>query len=85
MQLQKYPNLIDPLNKRIKEILTEGMKGDTPRYIRFILNEDVIAFHPKKDKPNKATAKPKEKKEEAPDPIEEILKLSKILTSEKNE
>jgi hypothetical protein len=47
------------------------------------LNEDVIAFHPKKDKPNKAAAKPKEKKEEAPDPMEEILKLSKILTPEK--
>jgi hypothetical protein len=83
MQLQKYPNLIEPLNKRIKEILAEGMKGDTPRYIRFILNEDVIAFHPKKDKPNKAAAKPKEKKEEAPDPMEEILKLSKNMTTEK--
>jgi hypothetical protein len=32
MQLQKHPNLIEPLNKRIKEILAEGMKGDTPRY-----------------------------------------------------
>jgi hypothetical protein len=47
------------------------------------LNEDVIAFHPKKDKPNKTPAKPKEKKEEAPDPMEEILKLSKTLSNEK--
>jgi hypothetical protein len=59
------------------------MKGDTPRYIRFILNEDVIAFHPKKDKPNKAPAKPKEKKEDAPDPMEDILKLTKTLGVEK--
>jgi hypothetical protein len=83
MQLQKYPNLIEPLNKRIKEILAEGMKGDTPRYIRFILNEDVIAFHPKKDKPNKSAAKPAAKKEEAPDPMEAILKLSKTLSTDK--
>jgi hypothetical protein len=83
MQLQKYPNLIEPLNKRIKEILAEGTKSDTTRYIRFILNEDIIAFHPKKDKPNKAATKPKEKKEEAPDPMEEILKLSKNMTTEK--
>jgi hypothetical protein len=83
MQLQKYPNLIEPLNKRIKEILAEGMKGDTPRYIRFILNEDVIAYHPKTGKTKKATAKPQEEKEEAPDPMEEILKLSKTLSTDK--
>lgn len=54
LQLQKYPNLIEPLNKRIKEILAEGMKNDTPRYIRFILNEDVIAYNPKADKTKKS-------------------------------
>ena len=83
LQLQKYPDLIEPLNKRIKEILAEGMKNDTARYIRFILNEDIIAYNPKADKTKKAAAKPKEKKEEAPDPMEEILKLSKTLTTEK--
>lgn len=83
LQLQKYPNLIEPLNKRIKEILAEGMKSDTPRYIRFILNEDVMGYNPKKDKTQKAAAKPKEEKPEAPDPMEEILKLSKVLSNEK--
>jgi plasmid replication initiation protein len=83
MQLQKYPNLIEPLNKRIKEILAEGMKNDTPRYIRFILNEDVIAYNPKANKTKKAAAKPAAKKEEEPDPMEEILKLSKILSNDK--
>lgn len=83
LQLQKYPNLIEPLNKRIKEILAEGIKNDTSRYIRFILNEDVIAYNPKTDKTQKATAKPKEEKPEAPDPMEEILKLSKTLSNEK--
>lgn len=83
LQLQKYPNLIEPLNKRIKEILSEGMKNDTPRYIRFILNEDVIAYNPKADKTKKSAAKPKEEKEETPDPMEEILKLSKTLGSDK--
>jgi hypothetical protein len=80
LQLQKYPNLIDPLNKRIKEILAEGMKNDTARYIRFILNEDVIAYNPKGDK--KAAAKPKTEptEEERPDPMVEILKLSKEKT-----
>ena len=80
LQLQKHPDLIEPLNKRIKEILAEGMKNDTARYIRFILNEDIIAHNPKADKTKKAAAKPKEKKEEAPDPMEEILKLAKGKT-----
>ena len=83
MQLQKYPDLIEPLNKRIKEILAEGMKNDTPRYIRFILNEDIIAYNPKTDKTQKAAAKPKEEKLETTDPMEEILKLSKTLTTVK--
>ena len=80
LQLQKFPNLIEPLNKRIKEVLAEGMKNDTARYIRFILNEDVVGYNPKSDKTKKAAAKPKE---EAPDPMEEILKLSKTLTNDK--
>ena len=80
LQLQKYPNLIEPLNKRIKEILAEGMKNDTPRYIRFILNEDVMAYEPKENKTKKASSKPGPEKEERPDPMEEILKLSKEKT-----
>ena len=83
LQLQKHPDLIEPLNKRIKEILAEGMKNDTARYIRFILNEDIIAYNPKTDKSQKAATKPKEEKPEAPDPMEEILKLSKTLTTGK--
>jgi hypothetical protein len=43
------------------------MKSDTPRYIRFILNEDVIAFNPKQQK---TAAKPAKEKEQAPDPME---------------
>jgi hypothetical protein len=34
-------------------------------------------------KPKKAAAKPKEKKEKVPDPMEEILKLSKTMTTKK--
>lgn len=83
MQLQKHPNLIEPLNKRIKEILAEGMKNDTPKYIRYILNEDVIAYNPKADKTKKTAAKPAKEKTEEPDPMEEILKLSKTLSNEK--
>ncbi len=83
LQLQKYPNLIEPLNKRIKEILAEGMKNDTPRYIRFILNEDIMGYNPKNDKTKKTADKPGPVKEEAPDPMEEILKLSKTFSNEK--
>jgi len=83
LQLQKFPNLIEPLNKRIKEVLAEGMKNDTTRYIRFILNEDVVAYNPKSDKAKKAAAKPEKEKADVPDPMEEILKLSKTLTTEK--
>jgi plasmid replication initiation protein len=42
--LQRYPNLIEPLNTRIKEILANGVKEDTQRYVRFILNEDVLSY-----------------------------------------
>ena len=80
LQLQKYPNLIEPLNKRIKEILSEGMKNDTPRYIRFILNEDIIGYKPKEHKAKKDAPKPEPEKEERKDPMEEILKLSKEKT-----
>jgi plasmid replication initiation protein len=80
LQLQKHPNLIEPLNKRIKEVLAEGMKNDTPRYLRFILNEDVIAYNPKVEKKAAAKPKPGSTEEERPDPMEEILKLSKEKT-----
>jgi hypothetical protein len=84
LQLQKYPNLIEPLNKRIKEILADGIKEDTPRYIRFILNEDVLEYEPKEEKKKKAAPPKTEKKEiETKDPMEEILKLSKTLSNDK--
>ncbi len=83
LQLQKYPNLIEPLNKRIKEILSDGMKNDTPRYIRFILNEDIIAYNPKTTKAKKDISKSKEEEPEVPDPMIEILKLSKSLSNTK--
>jgi hypothetical protein len=62
IQLQKHPNLIEPLNKRIKEILAEGMKSDTPRYIRFILNEDNIQSKSDKQKSCCQTEREKKKK-----------------------
>lgn len=80
MQLQKFPNLIDPLNKRIKEILSEGMKNDTPKYIRYILNEDVMGYDPKKDKKAATQPKPGLAVEEKTDPMVEILKLSNQKT-----
>lgn len=80
LQLQKFPNLIEPLNKRIKEILSEGMKNDTPKYIRYILNEDIMGYDPKKDKKAAAKPKPGPSEEERPDPMIEILKLSKEKT-----
>ncbi len=82
LQLQKHPDLIEPLNKRIKEVLSEGMKNDTPRYIRFILNEDIIGHKPKSDKPKKSAVKSKEAELPVPDPMVEILKLSKTLSNE---
>lgn len=80
LQLQKYPNLIEPLNKRIKEILADGMKNDTPRYIRFILNEDIIAYNPKTNKKKNVVVKPKTEDPDAPDPMIDILNLSKKLS-----
>lgn len=55
LQLQKYPNLIEGLNTRIREILLTGIKDDTPRYVRFILNEDVMGYVPKPAKTKKAS------------------------------
>jgi hypothetical protein len=56
------------------------MKSDTPRYIRFILNEDVIAFNPKATKKSCQTS---ERKRTSTGPNGEILKLSKTLSKEK--
>ena len=57
LQLQKYPNLIEPLNTRVRGILAPGIKDDTARYIRFILNEDVLDYVEKPVKTKKpATA-----------------------------
>jgi hypothetical protein len=58
--LQRYPNLIEPLNTRIKEILANGIKEDTQRYVRFILNEDVLS-HVEKSVKEKNYLKAKEK------------------------
>lgn len=44
LQLQKHPNLIEPLNTRVRELLANGIKDDTQRYVRFILNEDVLSY-----------------------------------------
>jgi plasmid replication initiation protein len=53
LHLQKYPNLIEPLNTRIREILANGIKDDTARYVRFILNEDVLSYNETNVKPKK--------------------------------
>lgn len=44
IKLQRNPNLIEPLNKRIREIISTGIKDDTARYIRYILNEDILSY-----------------------------------------
>lgn len=36
LQVQKHSNLIEPLNKRIKEIMAKKIKSDTAKYVRFI-------------------------------------------------
>ena len=85
LQLQKYPNLIEPLNTRVKEILANGIKEDTPRYIRFILNEDIIGY---KEKPLKTKKEPKtrqkegrmEEQEPYVDPMDSILGLANKKT-----
>jgi plasmid replication initiation protein len=61
IQLQKFPELIEPLNKRVKEILADGIKEDTPKYIRYILNEDILSHDPK---PAKSEKVPKNAKKE---------------------
>ena len=73
--LQLYPNLIEPLNTRIREILANGIKEDTQRYVRFILNEDILKYS---EKPI-ATKKPSkiEEKEPVNDVMADILGLAK--------
>lgn len=85
IQLQKYPNLIEPLNTRVKEILATGVKDDTARYVRFILNEDIMGY---KEKPVKAKKEPAtsqkegetEGKESDVDPMASILGLANKKT-----
>ena len=80
LQLQKYPNLIEPLNTRIREILAPGVKDDTARNIRFILNEDILSYVEKPGKTKKlataqAVAEPK-----ADNPMDAVLNLAKNKT-----
>lgn len=85
IQLQKYPNLIEPLNTRVKEVLATGVKDDTARYVRFILNEDIMGY---KEKPVKAKKEPAtsqkegetEGKESDVDPMASILGLANKKT-----
>jgi hypothetical protein len=53
LQLQKHPNLIEPLNTRVRELLANGIKDDTQRYVRFVLNEDVLGYEEKPVKEKK--------------------------------
>lgn len=76
LKLQKYPNLIEPLNTRVKEILANGVKDDTARYIRFILNEDVLEYVESPPKTKKAS---KTEKKEPNDVMATILNLSNYL------
>lgn len=85
LQLQKYPSLIEPLNSRVKEILATGVKDDTPRYLRFILNEDIIGY---KEKPMVSKKELKtsqnevktENEEPSVNPMETILGLANRKT-----
>lgn len=79
LQLQKYPNLIEPLNTRIREILSTGVKDDTPRYVRFILNEDVLDYTLKSTAKSTAS-KTVEKKDDPIDPMATILNLANDKT-----
>lgn len=76
LQLQKYPNLIEPLNTRVREILAPGVKDDTARYIRFILNEDILGYIQNPVK-TKKTGETEEK--ESNDAMAAILNLSNTL------
>ena len=84
LQLQKYPNLIEPLNTRIREILSSGVKEDTPRYVRFILNEDIMNYTEKPVKTKKvAQIEEKEVKTEGKTPNDyriDILNLANSKT-----
>ncbi|MFM2049274.1 MAG: Plasmid replication initiation protein [Bacteroidota bacterium] len=73
LQLQKYPNLIEPLNTRIKEILSNGVKEDTQRYVRFVLNEDILSYS---EKPIETKKVAKNEEKEPNDIMAEILGLA---------
>ncbi|CAM4105550.1 Plasmid replication initiation protein [Flavobacterium branchiophilum] len=78
LQLQKYPSLIEPLNTRIREILATGVKDDTARYVRFILNEDILNYTEKPTKPK--GGKVSEKEKQPNDAMIDILGLANSKT-----
>lgn len=83
LKLQKFPELIEPLNTRIRDILATGIKEDTARYIRFILNEDIMNYKPS-SKAAKTTTKAKDQKQiekEQEEIMETILGLSDKLAA----
>jgi len=81
LQLQKYPNLIEPLNTRVKEILAAGVKDDTARYIRFILNEDILSYVEKSGKTKNPATTQTVAEPRTDNPMDSIAKLAKSKTT----
>lgn len=81
LQLQKYPNLIEPLNTRVKEILAAGVKDDTARYIRFILNEDILSYVEKSGKTKNPATTQTVAEPTTDNPMDSIAKLAKSKTT----
>jgi hypothetical protein len=74
----EIPKFDQNLWTNVSKILAEGMKNDTSRYIRFILNEDV-AYNQKQIKQKKLLPNRREKRRHRTNG--KILKLSKTLVT----
>jgi hypothetical protein len=77
LKLQRHPDLIEHLHKRVNEILNKNGEGnDAVILIRYILNEDVVAYAEKSAETKKAS-KTEEKQPSKPnDAMAEILGLA---------
>jgi hypothetical protein len=79
IKLQLHPNLIEPLNVRVKKLIAKGIDEETPILMRYILNEDIIGYEPVSEvkKPIKSPKKESVKEEVKPnDAMATLFKLA---------
>lgn len=81
IKLQLHPNLIEPLNVRVKKLIAKGIDEETPILMRYILNEDIIGYEPIAEVKKPIKSPKKESVKEVTKPNDAMATLFKLADS----